>query len=64
MRLPPADTERFYRVWFALLHYVNEQLRLVSSFPETPDLSYFKVRGKAGGFSAPSGSSCLAHHLP
>src|SRR5215469_8730919 len=39
MRLPSQDTARFYRVWFALLHYVNEQLRLVPYFPETPDTS-------------------------
>lgn len=39
MRLPPADTERFYRVWFALLYYVNEQLHLVPFFPDTPDTS-------------------------
>jgi hypothetical protein len=37
MRLPPQDTERFYRIWFALLHFVNEQLHLVPFFPETPD---------------------------
>jgi hypothetical protein len=33
MRLAPQETERFYRIWFALLHYVNEQLHLV------PDLT-------------------------
>ncbi len=37
MRLLPADTERFYRIWFALLSYVNEQLHLVPRFPSTPD---------------------------
>ena len=36
MILSPEDTERFYRIWFALLHFVNEQRRLVSSFPATP----------------------------
>lgn len=39
MRLSPADTERFYRIWFALLHFVNEQLHLMPHFPETPDTS-------------------------
>jgi hypothetical protein len=39
MRLSPQDTERFYRIWFALLHFVNEQLHLVPFFPETPDTS-------------------------
>jgi hypothetical protein len=37
MRLPPQETERFYRIWFALLHYVNKQLQLVSTFPATSD---------------------------
>jgi hypothetical protein len=36
MRLPPQETERFYRIWFALLHYVNTQLQLVPAFPATP----------------------------
>ncbi len=36
MRLPPQDTERFYRIWFALLHYINTQLHLVPSFPAAP----------------------------
>lgn len=36
MRLPPQETERFYRIWFALLHYVNAQLQLVPTFPATP----------------------------
>jgi hypothetical protein len=35
MILPVEDTERFYRIWFALLHFVNKQRRLVSSFPAT-----------------------------
>lgn len=33
MILSPEETERFYRIWFALLHFVNEQRQLVSSFP-------------------------------
>jgi hypothetical protein len=36
MRLPLQETERFYRIWFALLHYVNTQLHLVPSFPAAP----------------------------
>jgi hypothetical protein len=36
MRLPPQETERFYRIWFALLHYINTQLQLVPAFPATP----------------------------
>ncbi len=37
MHLPPAQTARFYRIWFALLHYVNAQRQLLPSFPATPD---------------------------
>jgi hypothetical protein len=33
--LAPEETERFYRMWFAVLHFVNEQRRLVSYFPAT-----------------------------
>ncbi|HEY4036503.1 MAG TPA: hypothetical protein VGL94_21310 [Ktedonobacteraceae bacterium] len=36
MRLPPQETARFYRIWFALLHYINAQLHLVPAFPATP----------------------------
>jgi hypothetical protein len=35
MILSPDETERFYRTWFALLHFVNQQRRLVPSFPAT-----------------------------
>lgn len=35
MILLPEETERFYRVWFPLLHYVNVQRHLVASFPAT-----------------------------
>lgn len=35
MRLPPQETERFYRIWFALLHYINTQLQIVPAFPAT-----------------------------
>ena len=37
MRLSPQDIERFYRMWFAVLHYVNAQLHMVPDFPEAPD---------------------------
>src|SRR5512135_2532547 len=36
MRLSPQETERFYRIWFAVLHYVNAQMHLVPAFPATP----------------------------
>lgn len=36
MQLPPHQTDRFYRIWHALLHYVNEQRQLVPPFPVAP----------------------------
>jgi hypothetical protein len=33
MLLSPQQTERFYRIWFPLLHYVNEQRQFGSTFP-------------------------------
>ncbi len=35
--LPPQQTARFYRIWFALLHYVNEHRHLIDSFPASPE---------------------------
>jgi hypothetical protein len=32
MQLPPEQTERFYRIWLALLHYVNKERQLVPTF--------------------------------
>jgi len=37
MQLPSEQTERFYRIWVALLHYVNEQQPLVPAFPASED---------------------------
>jgi hypothetical protein len=37
MILPPHETARFYRIWFSLLRYVNEQCRLIAHFPDDPD---------------------------
>jgi hypothetical protein len=34
--LPPDQTARFYRIWFALLSYVNEQRHLMAAFPVRP----------------------------
>jgi hypothetical protein len=31
--LTPQDTERFYSIWFPLLHFVNQQRQLVAAFP-------------------------------
>ena len=35
MILTPRDTERFYTIWFPLLHFVNERRGLVPYFPAT-----------------------------
>lgn len=35
MILAPHDTQRFYTIWFPLLHFVNERRNLVASFPAT-----------------------------
>jgi len=37
MQLPPEQTERFYRIWFALFRYINEQRQLVPPLPATPE---------------------------
>jgi len=37
MQLPPEQTARFYRIWLALLHYVNEQQYLVPAFPASEE---------------------------
>ena len=34
--LSPQQVARFYRIWFALLHYVNERRHLVTPFPAVP----------------------------
>lgn len=36
MQLPPQQVERFYRIWFPLLHYVNKQVHLTTTFPDAP----------------------------
>lgn len=33
MNLKPHEIKRFFDIWFPLLHYVNENLQLVPSFP-------------------------------
>lgn len=37
MQLPREQTKRFYRMWLALLHYVNDQLHLVPAFPASEE---------------------------
>jgi hypothetical protein len=36
MILSPAETERFYRIWWALLHYTNTQRRVLPDLTEQP----------------------------
>jgi hypothetical protein len=36
MQLSPHQTERFYRVWYALFRFVNEQRQLVPTLPAIP----------------------------
>lgn len=43
MILPPQDTERFYRIWWALLKYVNAQNHLIPNMPATPSEGSIKV---------------------
>jgi hypothetical protein len=38
MVLPPQQVERFYHIWFNLLHFVNEQKHLLPSFPANPGI--------------------------
>ncbi|MDI7269009.1 MAG: hypothetical protein QME96_13555 [Myxococcota bacterium] len=35
--LTAAETERFYRLWFQLLSYANEQLHVVGALPAEPE---------------------------
>jgi hypothetical protein len=35
MNLPSHEVNRFYRIWFPLLYFVNQQRQLVSTFPST-----------------------------
>ena len=36
MNLSAQKTERFYRIWFPLLSYVNAHRQIVSDFPAAP----------------------------
>lgn len=39
MQLPPDQVERFYHIWFQLLHYINEQRHLIAPFPNDPKIA-------------------------
>lgn len=36
MNLSPADSERFYRIWWPLLTYINDRTNLAPDFPKKP----------------------------
>ena len=36
MQLSAQDTERFYRIWWPLLRYVNAQRHIVADLPAVP----------------------------
>src|SRR5690349_10809301 len=36
MILEPHETQRFYRIWFPLLHYANQKRGLVPELPASP----------------------------
>lgn len=37
MQRAPDEVTRFYRIWFALLRYVNDRRHVIASFPARPD---------------------------
>jgi len=47
MILPPQDTERFYRIWWALLRYVNTQKHFIRDFPATSSEGSVKLEDAA-----------------
>jgi hypothetical protein len=44
MILQPQETERFYRIWFAMLSYANRRLKLVRDLPESPRVGSIDVQ--------------------
>ena len=44
MILQPHETERFYRIWFAMLSYANRRLKLVRDLPESPRVGSIDVQ--------------------
>jgi hypothetical protein len=42
MNLSPPECEQFYRIWWPLLKYVNQQQNLVADFPDSPKLGSIK----------------------
>lgn len=46
MQLPPEQTARFYRIWLALLRFVNEEQRLVPAFHATEEDGPLSLSGE------------------
>jgi hypothetical protein len=44
MNLSPDECERFYRIWWSLLSYVNGRTNLVADFPKAPLINGVDVR--------------------
>jgi hypothetical protein len=34
MHLMPSEVARFFGIWFRLLHYVNQHMKVVPTFPK------------------------------
>lgn len=47
MNLQPDECEQFYRIWWALLSYVNKEMKLFSDFPSQPENSSIKQQDAA-----------------
>lgn len=43
-KLTSQENERFYRIWFVLLHWVNEQVHLIPWLPVVPPEQAMQVR--------------------
>jgi len=44
MNLSTAESQRFYRIWWSLLSYVNGQTNFVDDFPKNPPIDSVKVQ--------------------
>ncbi len=47
MILLPQDTDRFYRIWFALLGFVNNERHIIAKFPDKPTQGAVRVEDAA-----------------
>ncbi len=61
MILQPHETERFYRIWFAMLSYANRRLKLVRELPESPRDGSIDVQDAYAVASAVWADDALRH---